>query len=172
MIAAKILGHAAFLDGYDAQAFSLYGAERRGAPVASFVRIDKNKVLSRGYIEKPDCIIILDDSLIVEEIKALDGLEENGIVIVNTSRTKEEIEKQIRKKIPKNAKIYVVDATKIAIKHLGRPFVNTAIIGAFVKITGKISKENTLKALKEELKRKREFLKANEDAFMDCYASV
>lgn len=170
--AAKIIGYAAFLDGYDAQAFSLYGSERRGAPIASFIRIDEKKVLSRGYIQKPDCVVIMDDSLISEDSRTFNGLKEDGIVIINTSKSKEAIEKEIKKQLPKGVKVYTVNATEIALKKLGVPIVNTSMVGAFVKITKKVSQKNAVKALQEELSKKKDLLAGNEAAFEECYASV
>ena len=41
---AQILARAAYLAGYQTQDFAVYGAERRGAPVTSFCRIDKEKI--------------------------------------------------------------------------------------------------------------------------------
>ena len=46
---ARILGRAAFIQGMHIQDFAIYGAERRGAPVASFCRIGKEEILTRGY---------------------------------------------------------------------------------------------------------------------------
>ena len=63
-LAAKIIGSAAFLEGYEVQDFSLYGAERRGSPVTAFVRVDNEKIFERGYIQDPDCVIMLDETLL------------------------------------------------------------------------------------------------------------
>jgi len=39
VVAAYLLATAAFTEGWHAQAFPAFGAERRGAPVVAFVRI-------------------------------------------------------------------------------------------------------------------------------------
>ena len=62
--AIRILAKAFYLEGMNVQAFSLYGAERRSAPVVSFLRVSEEKILERDYIDNPDCIIVLDDSLL------------------------------------------------------------------------------------------------------------
>lgn len=59
-IASRVLGTSAFFEGYYVQDFPLYGAERRGAPVAAFTRISKEPVMERGVISEPDIVIIID----------------------------------------------------------------------------------------------------------------
>ncbi|MGC9554392.1 MAG: 2-oxoacid:acceptor oxidoreductase family protein, partial [Thermoplasmatota archaeon] len=42
--AANTLADAAFRQGKDVQAFPMFGVERRGAPVAAFVRMDDRPI--------------------------------------------------------------------------------------------------------------------------------
>lgn len=171
-IAAKIIGHAAFIGGKDAQSFALYGGERRGAPVAAFVRIDDKKILERGYIENPDCVMVFDDTLIKEKIGAFDNIKENGCIIINSNEKITEIKKQIEKLLPKSVKIYILDATSIAMKNIGKNIINTTMIGAFAKITKKIDEKDAIEAIKEELVRKKEYIESNVSCFNDGYNSV
>jgi pyruvate ferredoxin oxidoreductase gamma subunit len=83
---AKMIARMFFLCGYETQDFAMYGAERRGAPVVSFVRWDKNPIRERGYIFEPDTVIILDDSLNFSVM--LNGLKEKGVIIVNSRKGK------------------------------------------------------------------------------------
>ena len=62
--ASRILGTAAFLEGYQAQDSPIYGAERRGAPVAAFTRIAKEPIHERDLIARPDLVVIADASLL------------------------------------------------------------------------------------------------------------
>jgi 2-oxoacid:acceptor oxidoreductase gamma subunit (pyruvate/2-ketoisovalerate family) len=55
--AAELLSIAAFHDGKFAQAFPSFGAERVGAPVQAFVRIDDKKIRTREDVLHPDYII-------------------------------------------------------------------------------------------------------------------
>jgi len=127
--ASQILAKAAFFDGKYAQAFPNFGVERSGAPVFSFVRIDDKPINLREQIYNPDYVVVLDSSL----FKVLDikGKE----MLVNSS-----------KKI-KNVK--TVDVTKIAMETFGRPIVNTAILGAFAKITKLVSIDSLCKAVED-----------------------
>ncbi len=114
--AARIIGRAFFLSGYNVQDFAMYGAERRGAPVTSFVRASRGEILERGYIFSPDLVVLFDDTLNFDVVKK--GLK--GEFLVNTSQ-----------KIP-GAK--TVDATKIAMEIFGAPIVNTGMCGAVAKV--------------------------------------
>jgi 2-oxoacid:acceptor oxidoreductase gamma subunit (pyruvate/2-ketoisovalerate family) len=146
--ASKIIGTAAFLDGKFVQDFPKYGAERRGAPVVAFTRIDNRPIEARGYIYEPDAIIILDESLLdMPMIEVLNGLKDNGVLIVNSKSSSDEIKKKYKVK----AKVIAVPATDIALQTLGKPIPNAVITGAFVKVTKIISMESLKKAIKKEL---------------------
>jgi len=62
--ASRILGTAAFLDGFIAQDSPLHGAERRGAPVVAFTRIARAPILERGVIAQPDLVVVADETLL------------------------------------------------------------------------------------------------------------
>ena len=83
--ASRILGTAAFLQGYEAQDSPLYGAERRGAPIVAFTRIAEMPILMRGMITEPDIVIIADETLITDGPGSpLDGIDSKTLVFVNT----------------------------------------------------------------------------------------
>ena len=65
-IASRILGRSGFLSGLYAQDFALFGAERRGAPLASFTRLSREQIGERGYVETPGLAVVMDDSLLKE----------------------------------------------------------------------------------------------------------
>ena len=136
---SKLIAQAAFMEGKWCQSFALYGAERRGAPVMSFVRIDDMPIELRGYITNPNVVIVLDDSL--KDI-ATEGLKENGIYIINTEN--------ITISESDTIDVHCIDATKIAMDVMGKNIVNTTMIGAFAKTTGIITLENALQAIRME----------------------
>ena len=161
---AQMLGKAAFLSGFNTQDFSLYGAERRGAPVVSFIRIDKDPILERGYITKPDIVIILDDSINFD--KMLEGTDEKTLVLVNTSRSK---------KLGLDKKNFICfDATSAALETIGKPIPNTVMLGVLVKVLkGKIPYKNLEQAIGEKLKKYPEkIVEANKQAAKIGYGSV
>ena len=146
--AAKMLADAFFREGKQVQAFSVYGAERRSAPVVSFVRVDDKPILERGYINDPECIIVMDDSLLksTAELGLYKGLDAREFLIVNT--------REKMKPPKKGVKVVTVDATAIAKETMGREVFNTAMLGAFAAATGRVSLASLEKAVHDNLYRK------------------
>jgi len=158
--AAQILARAAYLAGYTTQDFALYGAERRGAPVTSFVRMDKNKINTRGYVWNPDYIIVLDDTL--ELACHLQGRKKTTKELINTA-----------KDLKLGVEYCKADATGVAMEILGRNVPNIALLGAFVKIFKEIDFKHLKKAVGIELGLKHpEAVKKNLEAAKICYDKV
>ncbi len=135
VIASQILAEAAFREGMHVQAFPSFGSERRGAPVAAFVRLDREPVLVRTEIYEPHGLIVLDQSLILQKlVDVTQGLRDGGWILVNSSHPPEEFAHL------GPYRLATVDAARIALEHrLGSvtaPIVNTAILGAFASFTG------------------------------------
>ena len=83
--ASRILGTAAFLEGFVAQDSPIYGAERRGAPVAAYTRIAKEPIRERGLIVHPDLVVVADASLIPDlAARVLEGIDERTAVFINS----------------------------------------------------------------------------------------
>ena len=83
--ASRIVGTAAFLAGYQVQDSPIYGAERRGAPVTAFTRMDTTPILERGIITEPDLIICGDETLLESPATGvLSGVETASAVFINT----------------------------------------------------------------------------------------
>ncbi len=139
----QILATAAFYDNKECQTFPMFGVERSGAPVQTFVRISSRKINLRTHVYEADITIVLEPSL-VESKEVREGMKKNSLLIINTNKTPEEIKKETGLK---NVKIYTVDATKIAFEIFNKAIVNTPILGAFAKITGLV----TLKSLKKAI---------------------
>ncbi len=143
--AANILAVAAFKEGKDVQAFPIFGVERRGAPVAAFLRMDDEPIDIKTQIYEPDVVVVLDPTLL-EVVDVGNGLKKGGTVIINTKKSKDEFDFG-------DAKIETLDATRIAISNkLGtetNPIVNTAILGAFSKATKMVGMDAIKEAIIE-----------------------
>jgi 2-oxoacid:acceptor oxidoreductase gamma subunit (pyruvate/2-ketoisovalerate family) len=106
--------------------------------VKSFTRISQEKIWVREQIRNPNIVIILDPSVLSQLI--VDNIKDNGILIINTNKSPEEIEQQFHIQIPvgKNFTVATVDVNKICFEnHLlleGSPIVNTPILGALSKV--------------------------------------
>ena len=134
---AELIAIAAINKGKSAQAFPSFGPERRGAPVVAFCRVDDKKINIRAKVYNPDVVIVLDPGL-VNILDPSEGMNEGGILIINTKKGPESAGNTHGQSI----KIATVDASKIANEELGRNIVNTTMIGAFIKTTGIISIED------------------------------
>ena len=142
-MAAQTLAEAAVNEGNYAVAFPFFGAERRGAPVLAFTRIDSKKIFSKTQVYAPDCVVVLDDSLL-DTIDVVAGLKPAGKVIINSKEKPEDID------LGKVIDTAAVNATSIALEILKAPITNTAILGAFAKATGIIK----IESLEDSIKRK------------------
>jgi len=144
--AAELLAKAVFNEGRYVQAFALFGAERRGAPVKAFARIDDKEILIRSQIYYPDYVVVLDSGLL-GIIDVTEGLKERGLVLINTRKKPAEIQ------LGRNCGLATVDATSIALELgllvAGLPVVNTAILGAFARATDEVKLESVTSVIRE-----------------------
>ncbi len=146
VLSGEMLANAYFYEGYDVQFMPSYGAERRGSPSNAYVRIEQGKkVYNRYVVEIPDAVVVFNMGLI-ENIK----VKEDGVALLNTSED--------LKKYPSKARIFVVDANSIAFSlNLGTPampIINTALLGAFCKISSDYSFGNLEKVIKKTIGQK------------------
>jgi pyruvate ferredoxin oxidoreductase gamma subunit len=78
--ASRIVGTAALADGHVAQDSPVYGAERRGAPMSAYVRVADGPILERGFIPRPDVVVIAADTLLDDpSVRPLAGLVPTGV---------------------------------------------------------------------------------------------
>lgn len=143
---AEMMAVAAINKGKYAQAMPAFGAERRGAPVLAFTRIDDHPIIIRMEILEPDSVVVLDPNLLAS-IPVTMGLKPGGTLVLNTPKSVDEI----RKKLGANGNIRMalVDGTRIAREIIGRPITNTTMIGAVLKATGVLDPADLVDALKE-----------------------
>lgn len=152
VVAAAIFAEAVFLEGYFARAFSLFGAERRGAPVTAFIRVSKDRLMPRSRIYQPDYVVVFDSTLSGSTYIA--GLKKSGTLLINAgNHWNDNLIGETANE--SQVKIINVDATEIAWKHklaIGSfPMVNTAMLGAMAKISGLSSLENLIISTKKRV---------------------
>lgn len=159
VMASQMLGFAYFKAGFYPQCFSVFGGERRGAPVVSFLRVDREKILLKCGIKHPNEMIYLDDSLIdTQEVKSL--LKPGGKILINTQRPLSAFEEL------NSFTIGRLDARSVSEQRgLGRT-INTAILGAYGRLSGKPTLEGLLAAIEEMVPAKK---KANLEAARQAY---
>lgn len=140
VVAAYLLATAAFEEGRFAQAFPSFGAERRGAPVTAFVRMDSDPIRHRCQVLNPGFLIIQDQALL--HIPGVtDGLSHGGGILVNSTISSADLSDRL------GQAVVALPATSLATEILGRPVPNTALLSAFLALTGLLPQESLLKAL-------------------------
>ncbi|OGY44002.1 MAG: pyruvate ferredoxin oxidoreductase [Candidatus Buchananbacteria bacterium RIFCSPHIGHO2_02_FULL_40_13] len=140
--AAELVASAAFYDGQYSQGFPNFGVERRGAPVTAFVRIDDKFIRLRSQVYEPDYLIIQDPGLL-ENVDVFEGVKKEAVALINSEKPASEF------KAPKGLKIKTIPATKLALKIIGQPIINTILLGAFAGLTGLIKLASVERAIKE-----------------------
>jgi pyruvate ferredoxin oxidoreductase gamma subunit len=149
---AEMLSVAAFLEGRFAQAFPSFGSERMGAPVMAFCRIDDKEIRLREPVLAPDALIIQDPTLL-HQVDLFQGLSSKGLILINSARTFGELglSEFTREFAPE--RLCTVPATEIALKHVGRPVPNAALLGGFAAVSGQIRLASVVAAIREKFPR-------------------
>ena len=128
--AALLLADVAFQTGKYVQGFPEYGPERMGAPITAYNRISDTAIRAHSNIYDPQYVVVVDESLL-ETVDVTGGLKEDGAILINTERTKEEILPHLK---GYKGDVYVIDARKISMEALGKYFPNTPLLAAIVKV--------------------------------------
>jgi pyruvate ferredoxin oxidoreductase gamma subunit len=136
--AAEMLSIAAFEEGRHAQAFPSFGSERTGAPVVAFCRFDDKEIRLREPVLAPDVLIVQDPTLL-HQVDVFQGLKPDGYVLINSSRSFDEIGLADISARFRRERLTHVPATEIARAHLGRPLPNAALLGGFAALSGLVS---------------------------------
>lgn len=143
--AAYMLATAAFEVGRHGQAFPNFGAERRGAPVTAFVRIAETAFRRRNQVLHPAFLVVQDEALL-HVPGVMDGLLPGGGILVNSPRTSDELSGQM------GQPLVALPASQLAKRILGRPVPNTALLAAFLTLTGMFPVDALEKAVNRRFK--------------------
>lgn len=143
--AAELLSVAAFLDGKHAQAFPHFGSERMGAPVVAYCRIGDAGIRTREPVAQPDALIVQDATLLASRDYLFTGLEPDGRVVVNS--THDAVDLGLGAYVRPD-RLVTVPATRIALDYVGRPVPNAVMLGAFAALTGWVSVDSVVSAIR------------------------
>lgn len=163
-VASSIIADAIFAEGRNVQAFPMFGVERRGAPVAAFIRVDDKPIRVKCEIESPDYVLVLDPTL-TESVDVTAGVKPNAIIVVNSPLSPAEL------KLRENLRIVTFDGTSHAVERgLGTrtaPIVNTTMLGSFARATGVVGIEELAKSIQKYFPRDKQG--KNAGAARDAY---
>lgn len=130
--AALLLADVAFKTGKYVQGFPEYGPERMGAPITAYNRISSDEIRVHSNIYHPDYVVVVDSGLL-KTVDVTKGLSEDGGIVVNTSRTPDEIRKELN---GYKGAVYTINAKEVSIACLGKYFPNTPMLAAIIKVSG------------------------------------
>ncbi len=169
-IASRILGRSGFLAGLYSQDFALFGAERRGAPVVSFTRLDEQPIATRGYIDTPTLIVLMDYSLLKEAPEQIfHGVDAATPVIINGNA----IDRSLPNLELPVANFVFIDLSTHCRRIIGRPVVSAAAAAAVAKCISAISVKTLVEAVRVEFSEfgmLGELVDKNEAAAREVYA--
>jgi phenylglyoxylate dehydrogenase gamma subunit len=165
VMAGGILATALVLEGKFVVAVPSFGFERRGAPVASYLRFDEREIRQMTNIYHPDCVLCIDPT-VARAVNIFDGIKDGAILVQTTAKAFGELD------LPREITAAgLCDAVSIALDIFKRSITNTIMLGAFARTTGLVSLDSLYAAIQ-----KSEFrdagLKQNMAALERGYAST
>ena len=144
LVLAQFMAIAALENGKYGQAFPFLGGggERRGKPIMAFCRLDHKPIRVRSRITEPDYVIV-QDATILDEVDVEEGLKADGLVLINTDQ-------DVSRLGLKTGNALATSAEELARRILGRPIINTALLGTFAGLSKELSLESVLKAVRSK----------------------
>jgi pyruvate ferredoxin oxidoreductase gamma subunit len=151
------------------QAFSVYGAEKRGAPMQAYNRVSDDPIIDHSKTMTPDYVLVIDPSLVYTDIA--EGTKPNTQFIVTTPLSKDELLREAPALQGKN--LHVVDCIGISKASIGKAIPNTPMLGAFVKVSNTFTLDEFTGAMRHVLKKfPQKIIDGNLDAIKRAYDEV
>ena len=146
--ASRILGTAFFLEGFEVQDAPRYGAERRGAPIFAYVRAAHETIHERGVIQRPNLVVVADDSLVAIPTAAVfEGVTESTVLLVSSSEALE----VWTDRLDFPGRLLTLPEAAAIQDPLELRFVGATCMGAAARLVGVISLSTLEEAIREEL---------------------
>lgn len=147
--ASELLARTAIAEGKYIQSFPEFGPERMGAPVTAFTRISDEPIRIHCAVYDPDVVVVLDNTLL-KTVPVTSGLnQDEDILIINSTEDPKKLKASLR---VEKGKVWTVPATEIALKILGAPITNTALLGVVARATKVVSMEGIEKTVKAKFR--------------------
>ena len=150
-LAGQMLGEAGVLrQGLNGSHFSSYGSEKKGTPVKSFVRFcaPDRAIRMNSPVEAPQVVAVFHEAL-AKSMDLTAGLDPAGTLVVNTRSTPDEVRERFKFR---SGVVAVLDALGIAVEEKTR--VNTAMLGAVVRVCPFIDPEAVRETIRETFSRR------------------
>jgi pyruvate ferredoxin oxidoreductase gamma subunit len=95
----------------------------------------------------PDALIIQDPTLL-HQVNVFGGLASGGFILINTAKSFAALGLLEFARGFRPERLLTVPATELALKHVGRPLPNAALLGAFAALTGAITLDAVQSAIR------------------------
>jgi len=146
--ASELLARTALYEGKCIQSFPEFGPERMGAPVTAFTRISSEPIRIHCAIYEPDVVVVLDPTLL-KTVPVASGISEDGVFIINSAEEPAKVRESLK---TEKGKLWSIPATQIALRILGMPITNTAMLGTVAQATKIVNLESLEKIVKERFR--------------------
>jgi 2-oxoacid:acceptor oxidoreductase gamma subunit (pyruvate/2-ketoisovalerate family) len=147
--ASELLARTAIYEGKYIQSFPEFGPERMGAPVTAFTRISTEPIRIHCAVYDPDVVVVLDPTLL-KSVPVTAGIDsDDDVVLVNSAESPVKVKGILGME---KGKVWTIPATEIALKALGSPITNTAMLGAVARATAVVTLKGIEKTVKERFR--------------------
>ncbi len=147
--ASELLARTALSEGKFIQSFPEFGPERMGAPVTAFTRISTEPIRIHCAVYDPDVVVVLDSTLLKSVPVAAGINQDDDVIVINSADSPGKLRHDLRLE---TGKVWTIPATEIALKILGSPITNTAMLGAVARATAVVSMTSIEKTVKERFR--------------------
>lgn len=140
------------------QGYFEYDSKKSGGVTKGHLRFSTSPIRSTYYVENPSLIVVTKENYL-NQFSILDQIEENGIFILNTSKTEEEILSFLKEKIKKiiverHITFYIINAYELARKVGLQNKISTILESVIMKVSDILDYETSKEKMKEYAKNK------------------
>lgn len=155
------------------QGYFQYDSKKSGGVTASQLRFSSKPIRSTYYVENPSLVVCTKESYLYE-YPILENIEENGIFVLNTLKSEEELQKTLPEAVKqilteRKIKTYSINAYELARKVGLKNKISTIMQMVIASLTDLIDTEFAREEMKKYVKNKffkkgEDVVKANEEA--------
>ena len=168
--ASRLLATGALAADYYPQSLPDFSAERAGAPVAAYTRIDRAPPTTRGPVTEPSAVVVIDPTLL-DAVDVVAGLPPGGLLVINTRDAPEAVAEAVSRS---DIAICTADGSGIAMRTIRRPLPNVPMLGALLRAAPLVDRETMTASLRRQLGElfPERVVEANVEAFGEGYESA
>ena len=143
------------------QTSAKYGASRKGGMVVMNARVSDEPIRNCSNVDSFDILSIFNDKYLLDNslLKFINGIKNNGYLIINTAKSLKDILNYTTEEIKQTIEsfrfnVVWLDATSKVVSVLGRNLPGTPILGVINQLTEILPEEKFVEVFKSELVKK------------------